>query len=131
MKDQENLVKRRRRCGRALSGPIITICLVMSLTIVLPACSTTSLPEPPTERKPGQLSEGQDVFGTFYAYVPMAVPEKPETLVLVHGTPPKDGTAEENVAFYATTWIDFAEEHGYLVLGPVFNQEDFSSRLGD
>jgi pimeloyl-ACP methyl ester carboxylesterase len=77
------------------------------------------------------LAEGRDAFGTFYAYVPLAAPERPEILVLVHGTPPKDGTAEENAEFYATSWIDFAEKWGFLLIAPVFNQEDFSSRFGD
>jgi pimeloyl-ACP methyl ester carboxylesterase len=54
-----------------------------------------------------------------------------EILVLVHGTPPDDETAEENAHYYVTNWLDFAEKEGYILIAPTFNQEDFSSRLGD
>ncbi len=71
------------------------------------------------------------MFGTFYTYVPTTLPEMPDILVLVHGTPPKEETAEANAEFYGANWIDFAEEHGLILIVPVYNQEDFSSRLGD
>jgi pimeloyl-ACP methyl ester carboxylesterase len=99
--------------------------------MVLVACGSPSLPEPPTAHEPGQLVEGQDLYGTFYAYVPLTVPEKPDILVLIHGTPSKSGTAELDAKYYATAWLDFAEEQGYILIAPAFNQEDFSSRLGD
>ena len=59
------------------------------------------------------------------------VPEEPEILVVVHGTPPKKDTAEANAEYYAASWIDFAEEHGLVLIVPAFNQEDFSSRRGN
>jgi pimeloyl-ACP methyl ester carboxylesterase len=105
--------------------------IALILIIVLSACGSSPLPEPPTSHEPGQLVKGEDVFGTFYAYVPTTVPEKPEVLVLVHGTPPKDETPEWNAQYYATNWIDFSEEYGYILIAPAFNQEDFSSRRGD
>jgi pimeloyl-ACP methyl ester carboxylesterase len=106
--------------------------LIMLIPIlVLSACGSTTIPEAPTAHEPGQLAKGEDVFGTFYAYVPTTIPEKPEILVLVHGTPPKDETAEWNAEYYATNWIDFAEKFGYTLIAPAFNQEDFSSRRGD
>jgi pimeloyl-ACP methyl ester carboxylesterase len=105
--------------------------VALILIIVLSACGSTSLPEPSTAHEPGQLVKGEDVFGTFYTYVPTTAPEKPEILVLVHGTPIKDETAEWNAEYYATNWIDFAEENGYILIAPTFNQEDFSSRRGD
>jgi pimeloyl-ACP methyl ester carboxylesterase len=105
--------------------------LVLILIVVLSACGSTPLPEPPTAHEPGQLAEGEDLFGTFYAYVPTTAPEKPDILVLVHGTPPKDGTAEANAQFHAMNWIDFAEEQGHILIAPAFNQQDFSSRRGD
>ena len=101
------------------------------LITILSACGSTSVPAPPTVHEPGQLTKGEDVFGAFYTYVPTTVPDKPEILVLVHGTPPKDETAEANAEYYITNWIDFAEEHGYILIAPAFNQEDFSSRRGD
>jgi poly(3-hydroxybutyrate) depolymerase len=77
------------------------------------------------------LARLRDEFGTFFAYVPTRGPEKLEILVLIHGTPPQSGTAEANAKFYAATWIDFAEEHGFMLIAPTFNQQDFSSRYGD
>ena len=51
--------------------------------------------------------------------------------MLIHGTPPKNDTAENNARLYAESWEPFVEEHGLVLLVPVFNQEDFSCRLGD
>ena len=96
-------------------GWFINSAIALTLIIVLSACGATSLPGPPTAHEPGQLAEADDVFGAFYAYVPTSVPESPEILVLVHGTPPKDETAEWNAQYYANNWIDFAEKHGYEV----------------
>ena len=101
------------------------------LSIVLSACGSASLPEPPIAHEPGQLAKGEDVFGTFYTYVPTTVPKKPDILVLVHGTPPENETAEADADYYVTNWIDFAEKNGFILIAPAFNQEDFSSRLGD
>lgn len=128
---QEHFPNHWRRWAVDLNGSIITGFMVLILIIVLPSCGSASLPEPPIAQEPGQLVEGKDVFGTFYTYVPTTVPEKPEILVLVHGTPLKDETAEWNAEYYVTNWIDFAEEHGYILIAPAFNQEDFSSRRGD
>ena len=105
--------------------------ILLILIILLSACGSNSLPEPPVAPEPGQLAKGEDVFGTFYTYVPTAFPEKPDILVVVHGTPLKDETVEWNAEYYVTSWIDFAEKHGYILIAPAFNQEDFSSRLGD
>lgn len=116
----------RHRIGASL----ITCSVVSILIILLSACRPPSLPEPPIERQPGNLVEGQDLFGTFYTYLPATVPAEPEILVLVHGTP-KDGSAESNAHYYASNWIDFAEQQNLILIAPAFNQEDFSSRLGD
>ena len=112
-------------------GSRIAGLLVLPLIVVLSAWGCTSRPQPPTAHEPGRLAELQDLFGTFYAYVPTAVPERPEILVVVHGTPPDDTTAEADAEYYATHWIDFAEQQGYILIAPAFNQQDFSSRLGD
>lgn len=77
------------------------------------------------------MIEQQDVFGTFYTYMPTIIPEKPQTLVLVHGTPSDGQPAASNAQFYVTNWIDFAEENGFILIAPAFNQQDFSSRFGD
>ena len=122
---------RWRRCGLNLSDPIATGFVMLTLLAILSACGPEPVPEPPISREPGLLAEAEDTFGTFYTYVPTTVPEKPEILVLVHGTPQEGETAESSAEFLATAWIDFAEKQGLLLITPTFNQEDFSSRLGD
>jgi poly(3-hydroxybutyrate) depolymerase len=125
------LPNRWTRCGVDLSSSIIAGFVLLNLVIVLSACCSTSMPDLPTAHEPGQLTEAEDRFGTFYAYVPTTVPEEPEILVLVHGTPQEGETAESSAEYLATSWIDFAEEQGFILLAPTFNQADFSSRLGD
>jgi len=95
------------------------------------AMSAPVLPEPSIAQEPGQVTEGEDAFGIFYTYVPTTVPEKPDILVLVHGTPSKDEMAESNAQYYINNWVDFAENQGLILIAPAFNQENFSSRLGD
>jgi pimeloyl-ACP methyl ester carboxylesterase len=111
--------------------PHTALSIALLLTVLLSACSPTQLPGPPTAHEPGQLVEALDPFGTFYVYVPTTLPEKPEILVVVHGTPPREMTAEADAEYYAASWIDFAEEQGHILIAPAFNQEDFSSRRGD
>lgn len=118
-------------CETNPNGSIIKIIFLLILIVLLSACGPMSLPGPPTAHIPGQLSKGEDVYGTFYAYVPTTVPQEPEFLVLIHGTPPKNETAESNAHYYATSWINFAEDRGFILIVPTFNQEDFSSRRGD
>lgn len=103
------------------------------LIFLLPACATTqpAKPQPPTPADQGQLAELEDLYGTFYAYVPANLPQNPNILVVVHGTPLKEETAEWNAHYYAENWTQFAEEQGLILLAPTFNQEDFSSRYGD
>jgi hypothetical protein len=114
-----------------LNSSVIVGFMALILGMVLPGCSATSLPELSITPEPGQVVEGEDVFGTFYTYVPTTVPEKPLVLVLVHGTPPRSETAKFNAHYYAAAWSDFAEKNGFILVAPAFNQEDFSSRLGD
>jgi len=114
-----------------LNGSIIASFMALILIMVLPTCGTTSLPEPPIAKESGQVVEGEDVFGTFYTYVPTAIPANPEILVLVHGTPAETETAEFDAQYYTAAWTDFAEKNGFILIAPAFNQEDFSSRLGD
>ena len=105
--------------------------VVCTLIVILSACGPTPLPEPPIAREPGLVAAWEDTFGTFYAYVPTTVPEEPDILVLVHGTPQEGETSESSAEFLATAWIDFAEKQGVILIAPTFTQEDFSSRLGD
>ena len=59
------------------------------------------------------------------------MPPEPEVLVLVHGTPAADETAEASSRRAIEGWLDFAESQGSILIAPVFSQEDFSSRYGD
>lgn len=131
MRTRANFANLNKRRGVNLSLSDLSGCCVLVLAILLASCGGLSVPEPPVVTEPGQLAELQDMFGTFYTYFPTTAPQGPEILVLVHCTPPKDGTAEANAEFYATTWIPFAEEQPYLLIAPAFNHEDFSSRYGD
>lgn len=103
----------------------------LGLAILLIACSSVPLPEPATASKLGQVTRVEDVFGTFYAYVPMTVTPEPDIVALIHGTPAAEETAESTAHYYLVNWLDFAEEQGYILIAPSFNQENFSSRKGD
>ena len=122
---------RGKTCGPNQGDLTATGLVVLTLIALLSACGPTPVPEPPIALEPGLLAEREDTFGTFYAYVPTTAPEEPEVLALVHGTPQEGETAESSAEYLATAWIDFAEEEGFILIAPTFNQEDFSSRLGD
>ncbi|MBI9051678.1 MAG: alpha/beta fold hydrolase [Anaerolineaceae bacterium] len=79
---------------------------------------------------PGQLTPCQDVYGTYYSYIPNNITSDSNILVVVHGTP-LDGTPEQNAVFYAASWQDFAEANDLVLIVPAFDQEHFSSRYGD
>lgn len=128
---QEFLSIPQRRDTVKMIGSIIEKLLGLTFILVLSGCSSTALPEPPTAHEPGRLTKAEDVYGAFYAYVPTTIPEEPEVLVLVHGTPVKNEPVEWNAQYYTTLWMEFADEQGFILIGPVFNQEDFSSQLGD
>ena len=94
-------------------------------------CGPGPLSQPPIDHELGQVTRGEDVFGTFYTYIPTALPPQPEIVVIVHGTPAEEETAEDTAHYYLTSWLDFAEGHGYILIVPAFNQENFSSHKGD
>jgi pimeloyl-ACP methyl ester carboxylesterase len=79
----------------------------------------------------GEIVEINDVYGTFYAYVPNSLESNSEIVVLAHGTPAKDTSARATARYYVSHWRDFAEKTGSIVLAPAFSDEDFSSRRGD
>jgi pimeloyl-ACP methyl ester carboxylesterase len=108
--------------------------LGFKLLILMPFlmnCRHASLPEPETAHEPGQAAMVEDVFGTFFAYLPTTMPPEPDILVLVHGTPAKDVSAEATAHYYLANWLDFAEKEDCILIAPAFNQENFSSRKGD
>jgi len=89
-------------------------------------------PSPPDADLPaGEISSFQDTYGPYFLYRPTTPSDPPNTLVVIHGTPAKDLSAGETALFYAEHWAPFAEENGWLLIVPSFNQADFSSRKGE
>jgi poly(3-hydroxybutyrate) depolymerase len=109
----------------------ITILILLVLVILSVSCSSKQLPEPSVSRELEQVTENENIFGKFYTYIPKDVSQDTKIVVLVHGTPAKEQSAEEDAHYYVSNWRDFAEEHGFILIAPAFNQEDFSSREGD
>lgn len=104
------------------------------------AASPTSEPErqipfsslpPGPDLIPGQILGFQDIYGLYFLYRPTIPSEPNQALVVIHGTPAKDLSAGETALYYAEHWAPFAEERGWLLLVPAFNQADFSSRRGE
>jgi len=98
----------------------------------------TKTPLPPISLIPpnaglaeGRISAFLDEYGFYFLYRPTKPSNPPQTLVVIHGTPAKDLTAGETALYYAEHWAPFAEENGWLLLVPAFNQADFSSRRGE
>jgi len=87
---------------------------------------------PPSEDlNSGQIVGFQDTYGPYFLYRPTNPSDPPQTLVVIHGTPAKDLSAGETALYYAEHWAPFAEEQGWLLIVPAFNQADFSSRKGE
>lgn len=116
---------------QTLTGSAFLILLFLVWMMVLPGCAASSAPELTITPQPGQIFEGKDVYGSFITYVPASVTQKPEILVLIHGTPQKNDPEDFFARLYAAVWKDFAEDNGFVLIAPAFNQADFSSRLGD
>jgi poly(3-hydroxybutyrate) depolymerase len=109
---------------------IISMQLMITVSLAL-SCGSLQPSDPPVTSKRGQVVAAQDNFGTFYTYLPENVASDAPVLVLVHGTPSAQQSAEESAQELISAWQDFAAENGWILLAPAFNQEDFSSRLGD
>ena len=109
---------------------IVFIVSVFILLTFLTACTRKSEPLPTIINEPGQITQNEDVYGSFYTYIPKQLSRDSNILVVIHGTP-LDGTPEENGGFYAEYWQDFAEDNNLVLIMPVFDQEHFSSRYGE
>jgi poly(3-hydroxybutyrate) depolymerase len=121
--------RRPHNSSQLLSKP--TCLTVLILIIGLASCGAPQAPDPLIPRELGQAIAAKDVFGMFYTYAPTNLSKETEIIVLIHGTPAKEETAEETAHYYIINWLDFAENYGYILIAPAFNQEDFSSREGD
>ena len=110
---------------------IIKLLLILFLAAIPISCGTKTIPDLTAEYEIGKVTEIEDVYGIFFVYVPKSISSKLDILVLVHGTPAKDESAEETASYYIANWLDFAEKHGTVLIAPSFNQENFSSRKGE
>ena len=109
-----------------------SILLILFIVIIAsPGCQPLVVENPQLTLTPGEITENQDTYGTYYLYLPTTPSDLPQSLVVIHGTPAKDLTAGETALYYAENWAPFAEEMGWLLLAPAFNQSDFSSRKGE
>jgi predicted esterase len=110
----------------------MNVCLaLLVLAALVGSCSPRTQPDPPVIRTLGQVTAAEDFYGNFYAYLPAEVSPKSPILVLVHGTPSPDQSAEQSAQDFIAAWQGFAAQHGWILIAPAFSQEDFSSRLGD
>jgi predicted esterase len=109
----------------------ITCFILLVLVTQTLSCNAQQSPEPPVADALGRVIANEDIYGTFYAYVPTDVSPQSSLLVLVHGTPSAEQTAEQSAQDFIAAWQDFAAEQGWILIAPAFSQEDFSSRLGD
>lgn len=105
--------------------------IIVLVLLVLPGCQTLLPEDPAPTLIPGKITENQDTYGTYYLYTPTTPSDPPQSLVVIHGTPAKDLSAGETAFYYAEHWAPIAEEQGWLLLVPAFNQADFSSRKGE
>lgn len=112
-------------------GKVPRLALLFTIFLVLAGCASVTEPAVPLNLDPGQVHEGVDRYGVFYTYIPTTLPAEPEFLAVIHGTPPKEETENWNAAYYIRNWFDFSEAHGFVQIAPVYNRDDFSSRLGD
>jgi pimeloyl-ACP methyl ester carboxylesterase len=110
-------------------GPKIFVILLLATSLV--GCESKFTPELRADYRIGETVTVEDVYGVFFVYAPTSMPSKPDLLVLIHGTPGENLSAEETARYYIEHWIDFAEEEGVLLIAPAFDHENFSSRKGE
>ena len=104
-------------------------CLLLLLLLV--GCQAPGQEDQTPTQVPGEITENIDIYGSYYFYLPTNPSDPPQSLVVVHGTPAKELSAGETAFYYAENWAPFAEEQGWLLIVPAFNQADFSSRKGE
>ena len=115
-----------------LSYPLFNLLSLIGLVMLfLPGCGTLPADLISPSLIPGEITQNQDNFGPYYLYMPTVPSDPPQSLVVIHGTPAVDLTARETALYYADHWALFAEEQGWLLIVPAFNQADFSSRKGE
>jgi poly(3-hydroxybutyrate) depolymerase len=104
---------------------------MLMLAALTGGCNPHQAPDPPVPRQSDAVTAAKDFYGTFYSFSPTQINSKTEILVLIHGTPSAEQAAEQSAQDLIAAWQDFAAINGWILIAPAFNQEDFSSRLGD
>jgi poly(3-hydroxybutyrate) depolymerase len=79
----------------------------------------------------GQIVTITEPHGTFHGYVPTTLQSSPDVVVLIHGTPGKDETAQDVARYYLQNWIAFAQERGVILIAPAFDDANFGSKSGN
>jgi poly(3-hydroxybutyrate) depolymerase len=85
----------------------------------------------PEAHQRGQIVTIDAPHGAFHGYVPTTLKSRPDVIVLVHGTPGKDETAQDVARYYIENWIEFAQARGVIVIAPAFDDANFGSKSGD
>ena len=92
--------------------------------------AATTTPIPPTPQR-GQIELVAGEAGSHVRYVPASLGVEPPIVVLVHGTPAEDQSAEDTAGYYVENWQAWAEAHGAIVIAPAFDQANFGSKDPD
>lgn len=103
-------------------------CIIILISILLYGCRKLPHPTYIPAYESGRVSSINDTFGTYFLYVPKTVRPKNNILVLIHGTPGRDEWEVETARYYIESWVGFAEENGIILITPVFDHMNFSSR---
>lgn len=102
--------------------------MIILFSLFLFGCSDFPHPTFIPAYEKGQISTVNDISGTYFLYVPKTIKTKNNILVLVHGTPADDEWEEETARYYIENWVGFAEENGIVLIAPIFDHMNFSSR---
>ena len=114
-----------------MKNKFMKIGLIFILSTVLMGCSVEPITILEPKYETGNITRVEDVYGTFFVYVPISNLAEDDILVLVHGTPATDEAEEDTARYYIEHWLGYAEKYGIVLVAPTFDQENFSSRKGE
>lgn len=114
-----------------MTASILKRTLLLCLLIGLQACDSQSSNDINPTYAQGEIVEIYDTYGIFFFYVPDEIETLTDIVVIIHGTPVKNKSAEETALSYIERWVSFADEHGVVLIAPSFNEENFSSKHGE
>ncbi len=97
---------------------------LITIAIAIPASGQAFEPD-----EVGRIVLKSNQFGSYHQYVPQSKP--PEDLaVIVHGRLRRKDLAVGTSREYAERWVVAAEEHGAIIIAPVFDEENFGGVYG-